>query len=77
MEKELEKLIKNLDKNLEKYCQNIVKFTLYRETGVWEGEKPTGKWLKTRIDDHFETPVLAFIAENSLYPSPYSTPANN
>jgi hypothetical protein len=66
MEKELKTLFKKLEKNLELYCKDIVKFTLYRQTGVWKGEKPTGEVMKYKIDKYFEDPLVDFVNKNDL-----------
>ena len=67
MEEEIIKeLLSLLEGNNELYIKDVIKFILYRETGVWEGEKPTGKWLDKRIRRYFEKPVIDFINENNL-----------
>ncbi len=66
MEKKLEKLFKMLEKNLELYNKDIVKFTLYRQTGVWKGEKPTGEYMENKIGKYFEEPLVDFINKNNL-----------
>ena len=42
----------------------MVQFILYRETGVWQGKKPTGEFMKSKIDEYFEKPLVDFVNDN-------------
>ena len=62
---EIKKLEKKLDKNYEQFKKDVLAFILLQETGVWETkEKPTGTWMKERLLQHFEEPLLDYANEN-------------
>lgn len=51
-----------LEENSNEYGKSVLKFILYYETGIWEEKgKPDGKWLRKKMQEAFEKPVLDYI----------------